>query len=323
MGNLEKQPTVIEADEAEENMLEYTVDESAIGSRLDVFLSNQTDLSRSNIQKLIKDDLVKVNNKSTKANYSLRAQDSVSMVLPEPAAVDIVPENIPLNFVYQDEYLAVINKPAGMVVHPAAGNYNGTLVNALMYHCQDLSGINGEIRPGIVHRLDKDTSGVMVVAKNDFAHLNLAKQIELKSAQRIYIALVFGNIKQDEGAIIANIGRDPKNRQRMAVTNSNSRHAHTTFKVLERFGEYTLIACKLHTGRTHQIRVHMAHIGYPLVGDEKYTSRGNKFGVKVQLLHSASLTFRHPASGESRQFVAELPDYFKKVLRLLRIKKKK
>lgn len=323
MGNMEKQPIVIQPPEAPYNTIEYIVEELDAATRLDVFLSNRTDLSRSNVQKLIKDEMVTVNSKKTKANYSLRSGDLVAMTCPEPEIVDIVAQDIPLDFVYQDEYLAVVNKPAGMVVHPAAGNYTGTLVNALLYHCKDLSGINGEIRPGIVHRLDKDTSGVMVVAKNDFAHLSLAKQIETKSAQRIYIALVFGNIKQDTGEIIANIGRDPQNRQRMAVTSQHSRYAHTTFKVLERFGEYTLIACKLHTGRTHQIRVHMAHIGYPLVGDEKYTSRSNKFGVKVQLLHSASLTFEHPASGETRQFVAELPDYFKKVLRILRIKKKK
>lgn len=323
MGNMEEQSIKLEQDDLPLDVLEYVADETASGSRLDVFLSNHTQLSRSNIQRLIKEELVKVNAKSVKANYILRNSDVILLVCPEPAMVDIIPENLPLDFIYQDEHLAVINKPAGMVVHPAAGNHNGTLVNALLYHCHDLSGINGEIRPGIVHRLDKDTSGVMVVAKNDFAHLNLAKQIELKTAQRIYIALVFGNIKQDEGEIVANIGRDPKNRQRMAVTNQNSRHAHTSFKVLERFGEHTLVACKLHTGRTHQIRVHMAHMGYPLVGDEKYTNRSNKFGIKTQLLHSASLTFIHPTSGLSRQFVAELPTYFKKALRILRIRKKK
>lgn len=319
MGNMEKQLMMVE----QINIQEYFVEEQDAGARLDVFLSSASELSRSNIQKLIKDGLVMVNSKSAKANYILRTADLVYMRLPQAEPVDIVAENIPLDIVYQDEYLAVINKPAGMVVHPAVGNYSGTLVNALLYHCQDLSGINGEIRPGIVHRLDKDTSGVMVVAKNDFAHLSLAKQIEQKSAQRIYIALVFGNIKQDEGEVIANIGRDPKNRQRMAVTLQNSRHAHTSYRVLERFGEYTLIACKLHTGRTHQIRVHMTHIGYPLVGDEKYTSRGNKFGIKTQLLHSASLTFVHPAIENKLQFVAALPDYFRKVLRILRAKKQK
>ena len=319
MGNMEKQLVMDETIDQQE----FFIEEQDAGIRLDVFLSSASELSRSNIQKLIKDGLVMVNSKATKANYILRAADIVYMRLPQAEPVDIVPENIPLDIVYQDEYLAVINKPAGMVVHPAVGNYNGTLVNALLYHCRDLSGINGEIRPGIVHRLDKDTSGVMVVAKNDFAHLSLAKQIEQKSAQRIYIALVFGNIKQDTGEIIANIGRDPKNRQRMAVTLQNSRHAHTSYRVLERFGEYTLIACKLHTGRTHQIRVHMTHIGYPLVGDEKYTSRGNKFGVKTQLLHSASLTFVHPATENKLQFVAALPDYLKKVLRILRAKKQK
>lgn len=324
MGNMEKRlVTETSAVLPEHKLLEYRVDETGVGSRLDNFLSSSTCLSRSNIQKLIKEKRVQVNGKDIKANYLMRIKDLIAMVCPDPEAVDITPENIPLDIVYQDEYLAVINKPVGMVVHPAVGNYSGTLVNALLYHCKDLSGINGEIRPGIVHRLDKDTSGVMVVAKNDFAHLGLAKQIELKTAQRVYIALVFGNIKPDEGEIVANIGRDPKNRQRMAVVAQNSRHAHTSFKVLERFGEYTLIACKLHTGRTHQIRVHMTHIGYPLVGDEKYTSRGNKFGIKTQLLHSASLTFRHPASGECRQFVAVLPDYFRKVLKILRTKKHK
>ena len=303
--------------------LEFTAAAGDTG-RLDAWLAAQCPaLSRSALQNLIEQGCVTKNAAPVNKKEKVVPGAVYTVELPDPQPIEARPQNIPLDIVYEDDDLLVVNKPKGMVVHPAPGNPDGTLVNALLYHCRDLSGINGEIRPGIVHRLDKDTSGVMVVAKNDFAHLSLAKQIEQKSAQRIYIALVFGNIKQDTGEIIANIGRDPKNRQRMAVTLQNSRHAHTSYRVLERFGEYTLIACKLHTGRTHQIRVHMTHIGYPLVGDEKYTSRGNKFGVKTQLLHSASLTFVHPATENKLQFVAALPDYLKKVLRILRAKKQK
>lgn len=309
------------AEEITAAVQELSVTAEQTGTRLDILLSELTTLSRSNIQKLIKQEQILVNDKTSKANYCVKAGDKILLSYPEPLPVDITAENIPLDIRYQDRDLAIINKPAGMVVHPAAGNYCGTLVNALLHHCQDLSGINGEIRPGIVHRLDKDTSGVMVIAKNDAAHISLAKQIETKAAQRIYLALVFGNIKQDHGEIIANIARDPKDRKRMAVTVAGGKYAHTKYRVLERFGAYTLICCKLETGRTHQIRVHMAHIGHPLVGDEKYTHIKNPFGALTQLLHSASLELTHPTTGLKIKCTAKPPPNFLKILRILRNKK--
>jgi 23S rRNA pseudouridine1911/1915/1917 synthase len=215
---------------------------------------------------------------------------------------------------YEDEYVIVINKPRGMVVHPAVGNYSGTLVNALLEHCEDLSGINGEVRPGIVHRLDKDTSGVMVAAKNNQAHLSLTEQIKNRTASRRYLAIVYGNIKEDKGVINAPIGRHYVDRKRMAVTFENSKEAITNFQVLERFGQFTFVACKLKTGRTHQIRVHMAYIGHPVVGDPKYGPERRNFSIKGQALHSTELTFKHPVTGETMVFHAPLPEDMDRIL---------
>ena len=241
------------------------------GERLDVFLTRmQPEFSRSHVQKLIASGNATVNQAVRKGNYKLKAGDAVELSVPEPENTEILPEDIPLDILYEDKDIIVINKARGMVVHPAAGVFSGTLVNALMHHCEDLSGINGEIRPGIVHRLDKDTSGVMVAAKNDQAHLSLAKQIQEKTAFRIYQAVVWGNIKEESGIIRRDIGRDASDRKKMAIVRENGKPAVTHFRVLERFGEYTLTECRLETGRTHQIRVHMTYIGHPVVGDPKY-----------------------------------------------------
>ena len=304
-----------------ETSVQFLVSEAAVGKRLDLFLVEQTTYTRANLQKMIKTAKILVNGLANKANYNLKYADEITVLKSEPTAVGINPENIPLDIVYQDQSLAVINKAKGMVVHPAVGNYEHTMVNALLYHCKDLSGINGELRPGILHRLDKDTSGLIVVAKNDFAHVNLAKQIETKQATRIYLALVFGKLKQTVGEINLPIGRDVKDRKRMAVTSKNSKNALTTYRVLEELGEYTLIMCKLQTGRTHQIRVHLNHIGHPLVGDEKYTTRKNKFGVVGQMLHSVLLKLNHPVSKQDLVFTAKLPPEFIKVLKILRNQK--
>jgi len=239
------------------------------------------------------------------------------VIEPEPRPVDVQAQDIPLDILYEDEDIIVINKPQGMVVHPAAGNYNSTLVNALLHHCRDLSGINGEMRPGIVHRIDKDTSGVLVVAKNDHSHVNLAQQIKDKTAVRKYIALVEGDIKEDAGTIDAPIGRHPVYRKKMAVV-PGGRRAVTHFKVLERFGRYTLIEARLETGRTHQIRVHMAYIGHPVVGDPVYGYKRQSFNLNGQLLHAQCLGFKHPRTGRYMEFCAPLPDYFTDVICKLR-----
>ncbi len=296
------------------------------GERLDVFLTRmQPEFSRSHIQKLIAAGNVLVNYVQRKGNFKLKPEDAVTMEIPEPEMTEILPEDIPLDIIYEDKDIIVINKARGMVVHPAAGVYSGTLVNALMYHCEDLSGINGEIRPGIVHRLDKDTSGVMVAAKNDQAHLSLASQIQEKSAFRVYQALVWGNIKEESGIIRGDIGRDPADRKKMAIVQENGKPATTHFRVIERFGEETLVECRLETGRTHQIRVHMTYIGHPLLGDPKYgvgrsgKIRGN-LSINGQALHSMSLELTHPTTGERMKFTAPLPEDMEKLLRSLRRK---
>lgn len=293
------------------------------GERLDVFLVRQEpELSRAHIQKIIAAGDVLVDGKVRKANFKLKAGASVSFTMPEAAPIEVKPEDIPLDILYEDGDIIVVNKVRGMVVHPAAGVSSGTLVNALLYHCHDLSGINGEIRPGIVHRLDKDTSGVMVAAKNDRAHLDLAEQISAKSAHRSYLAVVHGNIKEEAGIIKGDIGRHPTDRKRMAIVQDNGKPAVTHFKVLERFGDYTLVECRLETGRTHQIRVHMTSIGHPLVNDPKYGSRKTPFGIKGQALHSRQLTLKHPATGEEMTFEAPLPEDMKKILAALRNRRK-
>lgn len=291
------------------------------GERLDVFLARKyPEMSRSHLQKLITAEEVLINGKSRKANYKLSEGELVSLCLPEPEVINISPENIPLDILYEDSDIIVINKPRGMVVHPAAGVTTGTLVNALLAHCDDLSGINGVIRPGIVHRLDKDTSGVMVAAKNDAAHINLSEQIKNKTAKRVYWAIVFGNIKESSGTINGDIGRNPNDRQKMAIVTANGKPATTKFKVLERFGQYTLIECRLLTGRTHQIRVHMTSIGHPLVGDPKYGRGKSPFKIQGQALHSLNLTLVHPKTGEEMIFEAPLPEDMKKILSAMRSK---
>ena len=291
------------------------------GERLDVFLTEQNqDFSRSHVQKLIADGKVMVNGQQRKANFKLTAGDEITLEIPEAVEAEILPEDIPLDILYEDKDIVVINKARGMVVHPAAGVFSGTLVNALMHHCTDLSGINGELRPGIVHRLDKDTSGVMVAAKSDKAHLSLAQQIKDKTAHRIYQAIVYGNIKEEAGIIKGDIGRHPVDRKKMAIV-QDGKSAVTHFKVLERFGEYTLVECALETGRTHQIRVHMTHIGHPLVGDPKYGTNGKRkdnFSIQGQALHSMSLELDHPVTGERMTFNTELPEDMQKILRYLR-----
>ncbi|MCR5447501.1 RluA family pseudouridine synthase [Schwartzia succinivorans] len=296
---------------------EYTAETT--GTRLDVFLSEkQPELSRSHIQKVIESGGALVNGKAEKSRTKLKEGDTVSFTLPDPVSVDVLPEDIPLDILYEDHDVIVVNKARGMVVHPAAGVYNGTLVNALLHHCEDLSGINGAVRPGIVHRLDKDTSGVMIAAKNDAAHVDLAEQIRVKSAHRVYLAVVCGNIAEESGTIHGAIGRSQKDRQKMAVVLHNGKDATTKFKVLERYGDYTLVECRLLTGRTHQIRVHMAFIGHPVLGDPKYGPKKCPFAIEGQALHSKSLTFEHPVSKKEMTFEAPVPEDMQRIIDSLR-----
>ncbi|MDU2066314.1 MAG: RluA family pseudouridine synthase [Sporomusaceae bacterium] len=288
------------------------------GKRIDMVLTEQyPELTRTYIQKLIGCGNLMINGKVTKANYKLREGDQGTFLIPPPEELNVVAENLPLHILYEDESMIVINKARGMVVHPAPGNYNGTLVNALLYHCDSLSGINGVIRPGIVHRLDKDTSGVMVVAKTDQAHLSLSQQIQEKSATREYRALVHGIIGEEQGRIEAPIGRHPIDRKKMAVTPQNSKAATTLFTVTERFKEHSFVLCKLLTGRTHQIRVHMAYIGHPLVSDPLYGPTGKKNYDRLisgQALHSERLSLKHPVTGELMEFIAPMPDDMEQLL---------
>lgn len=286
--------------------------------RLDNFLAQKiAKYSRAYMQKVIDRELVRVNGNPVKKNYRIREGDSVEVSLPEPQKMKLKPQDIPLDIVYEDQDLLVVNKPAGMVVHPAAGNYEGTLVNALLAHCDCLSQINGVYRPGIVHRIDKDTSGLLVVAKNEEAHRGLAWQLKRHSITRKYVALVKGVIEEDGGTIDAPIGRHPIHRKKMAVVAKNSKNAATHFRVLKRYAGYTLIEAQLETGRTHQIRVHMSYIGHPLVGDPIYGDKNNQFGVEGQLLHAAVLGFVHPRTKHYMEFKAPLPGHFKEILDLL------
>lgn len=287
------------------------------GKRIDVFLAAELDYTRSYIKKLIVDGLVFVNGKTVKPSYKVKENDEVVVNIPEAEKIDVLPENIPLDILYEDDDIIVINKPQGMVVHPAPGNYSGTLVNALLYHCKNLSGINGILRPGIVHRLDKDTSGVMVVAKNDKAHISLSNQIKERSVFKKYVAIVEGVIKDEEGKIEALIGRHPVDRKKMAVI-EDGRYALTLYKVLERFKENTLVEAAIKTGRTHQIRVHMAYIGHPVVGDPVYGFKKQKFKLEGQALHSRVLGFIHPTKGVYMEFEAPLPEYFVRLIEILR-----
>lgn len=291
-----------------------TAEAEDAGTRADVFLAAKLGVSRSNVQKLLEDGRVKRGEKIIKANYKVRAGEMFVVDIPEPEPIEAVPENIPLDIIYEDDDVVVLNKARGMVVHPAPGNYTGTLVNALLYHCSNLSGINSVIRPGIVHRLDKDTSGIMIVAKNDAAHISLSQQIQSKTAVRTYLAVVRGNIKTDSGTIETQIARDKTDRKKMSVVKEGGRDAITDYEVLERFGKYTLVRCKLRTGRTHQIRVHMEYLGYPLVGDPKYSPMKTPFGIKGQALHSHTLEFTHPRTGERMKFEAPLPEDMHKII---------
>lgn len=302
-------------------MKEYFTIESQEGERVDRYLSEELeDRSRSYIQKLIKEHHVLVNGKPVKANYRLSLGDNISITLPEIQEPDIPAENIPLDILYEDEDLLIVNKPKQMVVHPAPGHYSGTLVNALMYYCgSELSGINGCIRPGIVHRIDMDTTGSLVICKNDMAHQSLSLQLKDHSIHRVYVAIVHGNIKEDEGSVNAPVGRHPTDRKKMSTHAKNGRPAVTHYQVLERFGDYTYIRCILETGRTHQIRVHMSSIGHPLLGDRVYGPKKCPFPkLQGQTLHAMTLGFIHPRTGIYLEAEAPLPEYFKELLTLLR-----
>lgn len=289
------------------------------GERLDKLLSMiYPDFSRSFFQKLIKENSIKVNEKIQKANYKVQTDDMISILIPDAVETSIEPENIPLDILYEDDDVLVVNKPKGMVVHPSAGHYSGTLVNAIMYHCKDsLSGINGEIRPGIVHRIDMDTTGSLIVCKNDESHVAIAEQIKEHSCNRIYVGIVCGNMKEDEGTIDAPIGRHPVDRKKMAINEKNGKPAVTHYKVLKRFGKYTYMQFKLETGRTHQIRVHMASIGHPLLGDELYSKNCPFKHLQGQTLHARTIGFIHPRAKEYMEFSAPLPKYFEDLLQKL------
>lgn len=290
------------------------------GERIDKYLSRLvTDSSRSAIQKLIESGSVKVNGSQVSKNYKVSADDEILMLQGELKTLDAEPENIPLDIVYEDGDLLVVNKPRGMVVHPAPGNYSGTLVNALLYHCKDsLSGINGVLRPGIVHRIDKDTSGLLIVAKNDKAHIGLAEQIKEHSFTREYNAVVCGHLKEYEGTVCAPIGRNPKDRKKMCVTENNSKNAVTHYKVINEYEGYSHISLRLETGRTHQIRVHMAYIGHPVAGDFVYGNDKKSAYLNGQCLHAIKIGFVHPITNEYLEFNSELPDYFKEFLNKLK-----
>jgi len=290
------------------------------GVRIDAYLANTLEnQSRSYIQKLIDEAEVTVNGKTVRSNYKVKAGDEIEVTIPDPVKLDVAPENIDLDIIYEDNDIIVVNKPKGMVVHPAAGNYSGTLVNALLAHCEgSLSDINGVIRPGIVHRIDKDTTGILVVAKNNEAHEGLSEKLKVHDINRVYTAICEGVIKEDSGTVDAPIGRHPVDRKKMAVNTRNGRHAVTHFKVLERFKNATLIEARLETGRTHQIRVHMSYIGHPLLGDEVYGRKTQKFKLQGQALHATVLGFEHPVTGKYMEFSSELPEYFKELIVKLR-----
>ena len=296
-------------------MKEFIVKDDEAGKRIDSYLSNKDDeISRVAVQRLIKNDKILVNGKSTKASYKVQENDNIKVEEEKPKEISLKPQDIPVEIIYEDKDIIVVNKPKGMVVHPANGNPDGTLVNSLMSICKDsLSGIGGEIRPGIVHRLDKDTSGVIVVAKNDKAHINLSEQIKNHKVEKTYIALVKGVVKANEATIDMPIGRSTKDRKKMAVTKTG-KNAITHFKVIKRFHNYTLLEVKIETGRTHQIRVHLSQIGYPIVGDTTYSNGKNEWGIKGQCLHAKSLKFKHPITGKEMFLEAKMPEYFEEVI---------
>lgn len=294
----------------------FEIDENLADERIDKVIASLTDGTRSFVQKNIEQGNVFVNGKAVSKNYRCSFGDEISVSLSEPVKLDIKAENIPLDIRYEDDCLLVVNKPKGMVVHPAPGNYSGTLVNALMYHCGDsLSGINGVIRPGIVHRIDKDTSGLLIVAKNDMSHNFLAEQIKEHSFTREYRAVIVGHLKESSGTVDAPIGRNPKDRKKMAVTDKNSKNAVTHYQVLEEFNGYSLVKLNLETGRTHQIRVHMSYLGHPVAGDELYGGKRKDDGLNGQCLHAGLIGFIHPETKEYIEICAEYPPYFEDFLR--------
>lgn len=297
----------------------FLIQEELVDERIDKCLSVLIDtLSRSYIQKLIKEGQVLVNNQVVKANYRTKAEDEICFYLPKSVEPEILPQNIPLNILYEDNDVIIVNKPKGMVVHPAAGHYKDTLVNGLMYHCKDsLSGINGVLRPGIVHRIDMNTTGSLIVCKNDFSHNHIAAQLKEHSITRKYHAIVYGVLKDDSGTIDKPIGRSEADRKKMAVNAKNGRNAVTHYRVLKRFDKYTYIECQLETGRTHQIRVHMASIGHPILGDDVYANRPCPFKLEGQTLHAKTIGFIHPKTEKYMEFDAPLPNYFLHLLNIL------
>jgi len=304
-----------------EQVFQFHVSEDMAGERMDVVLAaSLEEVSRSYIQKLIETGRLELNGDVCRIKkHKVAFGDDIKLTLPEPEEIEVAAENIPLEIVYEDDALVIINKAKGMAVHPAPGNESGTLVNAVMHHCRgSLSSINGKIRPGIVHRIDKDTSGLIMVAKTDTAHRALADQLAAHSVTRLYSAIVYNNFADDEGTVDAPIGRDPKNRLRNAVTDTNARRAVTHYQVIERFGKFTHIEARLETGRTHQIRVHMAYLKHPIVGDQMYGPKKKVFGTETQLLHARKLGFVHPKTGEYMEFETELPEEFVRVLDKLR-----
>lgn len=301
---------------------EFIIENDNIGKRIDKFLSeNIDDISRNQLSILIEEKNVTVNGKSVSKSYKLAFGDNLIVIVPEPVEIEATPEDIPLDILYEDDHIIVVNKPKGMVVHPAAGNYSGTLVNALLFHCDgNLSGINGVLRPGIVHRIDKNTSGILVVAKSDLAHKSLSEQIKEHSMVREYRAIIYGHLKEETGVINAPIGRSQIDRKRMCVTDKNSKNAVTHYNVLEDFNAFSYISCRLETGRTHQIRVHMSYIGHPLAGDDVYGPKKVITELSGQCLHAVKLGFIHPQTREYMEFTSELPDYFTRFLTKLRNK---
>ncbi|MBD3169841.1 MAG: RluA family pseudouridine synthase [candidate division Zixibacteria bacterium] len=312
----------------------FKIEKDNIGQRLDVFCSNQVEgVSRSRVKELIFQHRIRVNDNPVKPSYKVQESDIIDMFIPDPINIKTTPEDIPLDIRYQDDDLVIVNKAPGMVVHPATGNYTGTMVNALLYHVGNLSGISGELKPGIVHRLDKNTSGLLIVAKNDTAHQSLAEQIKTKTAKRLYKAIVLGNLPEDEGILSFPIGRSAVDRKKMAVSYSHSKEATTRYEVLERYHHYTLAQIQLHTGRTHQIRVHLSHCGYPVLGDPEYKGRRKPIPflqkeeldlwrkllkiLKRQALHAFHLEFRHPTTGKTMTITCDIPEDMQKALDLI------